>query len=523
MQAVAGTHTVLLGFDLDDPAGCLGFAIHRTDHTEGEAYWLRGLKAFRAVVPAPCRRHRTVSLQRRIRCRASSGVTTRPSPSTTTPSRAWSPGAATPAGVHRASRGAGGGAHRGRGRRRARDLVQPRASPARRPSSQRFAGSARRRVDADEDHPAFVVAVARAGRGVRCRFVARGADGAWSGGCAARSTSSPGRPGWPRPAPRRATRGADVRLVVHGRDRDAPVGNGPDDTDRTAELTRAAVATATGIDDVVTWRYRARTRARCSTTSSWCCPPGPGSRVAVWTGSTNLTQGAVYGHLNVGHQMRRSGRSRAAVRSTDWARLAGRDRADPRSSGCATRVDQHRHASSPVPGGIGHGPLAAGDDQPAARTGTPTRSTRGTSSAHITGAFGLNAVFRHRLRCRPGRWSPARCCSSRGPTAAAGDPDASTTDVRISTGSHLAQGDPFAAVGDRAPDGLQRPTCRYIHTKIVLVDPLGPDPIDRSPGRPTTPTPRPRTNEENTARHPRPVGTAVGLRRARSGGWPTST
>ena len=42
MQAVAGTHTVLLGFDLDDPAGCLGFAIHRTDHTEGEARWLRG-------------------------------------------------------------------------------------------------------------------------------------------------------------------------------------------------------------------------------------------------------------------------------------------------------------------------------------------------------------------------------------------------------------------------------------------------------------------------------------------------
>ena len=42
VQAVAGTHTVLLGFDLDDPAGCLGFAIHRTDHTEGEARWLRG-------------------------------------------------------------------------------------------------------------------------------------------------------------------------------------------------------------------------------------------------------------------------------------------------------------------------------------------------------------------------------------------------------------------------------------------------------------------------------------------------
>ncbi len=53
MQAVAGTHTVLLGFSLDDPAGCLGFAIHRTDHTEGEARWLRGMKTFGSVVPEP--------------------------------------------------------------------------------------------------------------------------------------------------------------------------------------------------------------------------------------------------------------------------------------------------------------------------------------------------------------------------------------------------------------------------------------------------------------------------------------
>ena len=45
--------TVLLGIDLDDPAGCLGFAIHRTDHTEGEAYWLRGLKVFPSIVPNP--------------------------------------------------------------------------------------------------------------------------------------------------------------------------------------------------------------------------------------------------------------------------------------------------------------------------------------------------------------------------------------------------------------------------------------------------------------------------------------
>ncbi|HEX2705576.1 MAG TPA: hypothetical protein VHM65_07450, partial [Candidatus Lustribacter sp.] len=53
VHAIAGTHTVLLGLDLADPAGCLGFAIHRTDHTEDEAYWLRGMKTFASLVPHP--------------------------------------------------------------------------------------------------------------------------------------------------------------------------------------------------------------------------------------------------------------------------------------------------------------------------------------------------------------------------------------------------------------------------------------------------------------------------------------
>jgi hypothetical protein len=48
-QAVAGTYVVLLGWDITDPAheqGLLGFAIQRTDRTENETYWLRGMKTF---------------------------------------------------------------------------------------------------------------------------------------------------------------------------------------------------------------------------------------------------------------------------------------------------------------------------------------------------------------------------------------------------------------------------------------------------------------------------------------------
>ncbi len=53
LQAIAGTHVVLLAMNMQKSAcsGHMGFAIHRTDHTEGEAYWLRGSKTFKATDP----------------------------------------------------------------------------------------------------------------------------------------------------------------------------------------------------------------------------------------------------------------------------------------------------------------------------------------------------------------------------------------------------------------------------------------------------------------------------------------
>jgi phosphatidylserine/phosphatidylglycerophosphate/cardiolipin synthase-like enzyme len=52
--AVAGTYVVLLGWDLVDLSlkrGLLGFAIKREDKTEGETYWLRGMKTFPDMQP----------------------------------------------------------------------------------------------------------------------------------------------------------------------------------------------------------------------------------------------------------------------------------------------------------------------------------------------------------------------------------------------------------------------------------------------------------------------------------------
>lgn len=55
VHAIAGTHVVLLGMNLPlaKCPGLLGFAIRRHDHTEGESYWLSGYKTFASVEPHP--------------------------------------------------------------------------------------------------------------------------------------------------------------------------------------------------------------------------------------------------------------------------------------------------------------------------------------------------------------------------------------------------------------------------------------------------------------------------------------
>jgi hypothetical protein len=53
LRAISGTYVVILGIDMDeaDCDGLLGFAIHRTDHTEDEAYWMQGIKTFAETDP----------------------------------------------------------------------------------------------------------------------------------------------------------------------------------------------------------------------------------------------------------------------------------------------------------------------------------------------------------------------------------------------------------------------------------------------------------------------------------------
>jgi phosphatidylserine/phosphatidylglycerophosphate/cardiolipin synthase-like enzyme len=279
-------------------------------------------------------------------------------------------------------------------------------------------------------------------------------------------------------------RGVDTRLVVHGRDRDAASGTGPDNTDHTAELARAAVHD-NGIEDLVTWREAPLRNALHH--HKFIVLSHHGVPEAVWTGSTNLTLGGVYGHSNVGHVVR--DRAVAARFAAEWDRLqAGMPSAELR---VAHAGDPAPARTVPVPGGVG--PVFSPLSGTSLLDWYASVFDSAVSSAHITGAFGLNAVFRDKLRVDRSPVTRTVLLEKVPPPQQA---IPHTDDhVRISTGSHLS-GDPLQQWATEGLTGFNDHV-RYIHTKIVLVDPLGPDPTILTgsanySGASTT------TNEENT-------------------------
>lgn len=68
VYAIGGSHVVLLAIDASRQArkGLLGFAIKRSDETEDQSYWLKGLKVFEDVVPQPQPGQRYTSLEHPI-------------------------------------------------------------------------------------------------------------------------------------------------------------------------------------------------------------------------------------------------------------------------------------------------------------------------------------------------------------------------------------------------------------------------------------------------------------------------
>ncbi len=255
-------------------------------------------------------------------------------------------------------------------------------------------------------------------------------------------------------------RGVDVRLVVHGRDRDTDPAK---DADRTAEEAHAA-AQAHGLSDVVTWRTAPNKSALFH--HKFLVLLHRGQPVAVWTGSTNLTLGAVYGHSNVGHLLRH--RAEAEAFHAEWERVA----AEQPTAALRTTHQSEPPVSETVPAPPDVTVVMSPRTGLSALQWYAALFDSAATSAHITGAFGLNAVFRDALA--ESRHTVMRTVLLEKVPPANQRIPLTDPNVRLATGSYLATS-PLEQWAAERLTGFNVHV-RFIHTKIILVDPLGEDP-----------------------------------------------
>lgn len=471
VQAIAGTHTVLLGMNLSDRTGCLGFSIHRADLTDGDAHWLRGMKTFASVAPDPPAGSTYSTFEHPVQGFQWGDYGAKPGHTYDYKISAMrgQPGALIPSAPVRL---------------RVRTEVEDdgrhgvwfnRGVAGSQAFAHRFPDFVPGQP-LDDRHPAMVWL----SRGLGEAFVQfcaealgvgwelRGAfyEFTWDGGLAALALAR--------------ERGVDVRVVVHGRDRDT----GSVDDDRTAAQAREAVERR-GLTDAVIWRTAANKGALLH--HKFLVLVHHGVPVAVWTGSTNLTRGGVYGHSNVGHLVR--DRILAEQFVQEWARLADNETtADLRAVHEAGNPVAETVPASPD----GHVVLSPRSTDSTVLSWYAALFDSAHQSAHITGAFGLNKVFRDTLE--QSKEVMRTVLLEKQPPRDQAIPH-SDPHVRISTGSHLANS-PLEQWADEFLTGFNTHV-KYIHTKIILIDPMTRDPTILT-GSANYSTASTVTNEEHT-------------------------
>ena len=242
-----------------------------------------------------------------------------------------------------------------------------------------------------------------------------------------------------------ATRaGATVRLVVDA--------NNP--KNHTA-------VTAAGIDELIkTWRANA-----VIPHNKFLVASQNGTPVAVWTGSTNITDNGLFGQSNVGHAVRDP--ALAAKYLSYWQQLT----ADPPYSTLNDWVD----ANNPTPDSWGTGTSVVFSahtqttplDHYAALFGAASELGCGTFPFTLDSRFG---------KLLPGQHTAIRWLLFENPTDAKKAAATVTDPNTVLVAGAFVPADALAGFLPELKNPLSN-NVEYIHSKYLLLDPLGDDPI----------------------------------------------
>ena len=445
MRAFAGTHVVLLGWSMTKLKSrrVLGFAVHRTDHTEGEAFWLEGIKVFEETDPG--------TTKASLRSHPVQGFT-------------WSDFTAKPGHEYTyrvvALKGQPSDLHE-------EDAIAIKISTEVEDNGvhevwfNRGAAASQEYVRRFENKPPDTPEIAKAAhewlsRGLfeaMLEFISRAVDSHFSLRVAAYQFSY-----LPVLEALKAAknRGADVRIIHDARDPNVAAANN-------------AAITVVQIKNICTERTA---QPSAIAHNKFIVLLKNGAPTSVWTGSTNFTEGGIFGHSNVGHVSNHA--AIASLYRDYWELL----RQDSVSAVLRPEVGQ----LTPTPN--------SGDEPPAGtmalfspRSGLKLlgwyaeRAAAAETMLCMTFAFGINKAFVPVFET-PFDGLRYGLLDNDGTTAAMKQTVASLRRKsfnRFAVGNLIRVNSFDKWLKERA-SGLNSHV-PYVHTKYMLVDPLGTDPV----------------------------------------------
>ena len=453
VQAIAGTHVVLLGIDMPKAQcpGLLGFAIRRHDHTEGESYWLTGFKTFESVEPHPAAGVAYSTHVHPIQGFTWSDFSAKPGYDYTyevvamrgTPA-APTDGETVSVDVHTESEAVPGSLHA---------VHFNRGAAASQEYTRRF-GDKR----PDDVGPAAFDWLSRGAAEAIDGFIERATGPGWGLRVGAYEFTEDHVLQALKDA---AKRKADVQIRYHAKNDSTKTGN--EKAIAAFKISkickpRNAVGLALSHNKVIVLLK-------------------DGNAQAVLTGSPNFSEGGIYGHSNVVHVCEDP--AIAGEYLWLWNELAKNER----------KLDTAPilSARTPLPAdpeAVGVTPIFSPREGLSALEWYAERATKANDALFMTFAFGMNDLFQDAYRDGHARLRYALMEQMSGPTKTPAEKKANEDKIialrkleanKFAIGSQLQDG-AFDRWLKETLTGLNVHV-KYLHTKYMLVDPLGPNPL----------------------------------------------